>query len=129
VWPVKLGTNLTRPEIRKLENVGFQLPQKTRITPTRLFNTLASILDLSRVDVPANPNSYPSSMQSKTTRQSATTPSTKQMQILAFARAMDKTLLEVTINPRLGFGCVIMLQSKSVPTQSIYQLTMNSMPE
>ena len=46
VWPVKLGTNLTRPEILKLENVGFQLPQKERITPTRLFNTSAPPLDL-----------------------------------------------------------------------------------
>jgi hypothetical protein len=41
VWPVKIGTNLTRPEIVKLENAGFQLPQKERITPTRLFNTTA----------------------------------------------------------------------------------------
>ena len=41
VWPVKIGTNLTRPEIVKLKNAGFQLPQKERITPTRLFNTSA----------------------------------------------------------------------------------------
>jgi hypothetical protein len=41
VWHVKIGTNLTRSEIVKLENVGFQLPQKERITPTRLFNTAA----------------------------------------------------------------------------------------
>ena len=41
VWPVKIGTNLTRSEIVKLENAGFQLPQKERITPTRLFNTSA----------------------------------------------------------------------------------------
>jgi hypothetical protein len=76
LWPVKIGTNLTRPEILKLENAGFQLPQKERITP-RLFNTSVTPLDLSGVDVPANPNSYPSSRQSKSTRRSATAPSTK----------------------------------------------------
>jgi hypothetical protein len=41
VWPVKIGTNLMRPEIVKLKNAGFQPPQKERITPTRLFNTSA----------------------------------------------------------------------------------------
>jgi hypothetical protein len=83
VWLVKIGTNLTRSEIVKLENVGFQLPQKERIAPTRIFNTAAPPLDLSGVDVPANPDSYSSSRQSKTTRRSATAPSTKQMQMVA----------------------------------------------
>ena len=36
VWPVKVGTNLTRSKIFALENAGFQLPPKERITPTRL---------------------------------------------------------------------------------------------
>lgn len=129
VWPVKIGTNLTRPEILKLENAGFQLPQKERIAPTRLFNSSAPPLDLSRVVVPSNPDSYPSSRQSKTTRRSATAPSTKQMQMVASARAMDGTILKVTMIPQPGFGCVIMLQSKPAPTQSIYQLTVSSLPE
>ena len=129
VWPVKLGTNLTRPEILKLENAGFQLPQKERITPTRLLNTSAPPLDLSGVDVPTNPDSYPSSRQSKATRRSAIAPSAKQMQIVASARAMDMTILKVTMIPRPGFGCVLTLQSKPAPTQSIYQLTVSSLPE
>ena len=41
MWPVKLGTNLTCLEIFKLVNVGFQLPQKERITPTRFSNTFS----------------------------------------------------------------------------------------
>jgi hypothetical protein len=122
VWLVKLGTNLTRPEILKLENVGFQLAQKERIMPI-FFYTSALSLNLSGVDVPANPNSYPSSKQSKSTRRSTTAPSTKQMQMVASARALDGTILKVTMIPRREFGCVIMLQSKPIPTQSIYQLT------
>jgi hypothetical protein len=94
VWPIKLGTNLTRPEIFKIENVGFQLPQKERITPIRMFHTFAPSLDLPGVDIPYNPNYYPSSRQSKSTRRFATTPSTKQMQMIAYARAMDMTHLK-----------------------------------
>ena len=56
IWHVKFGTNLTRPEILKLDNVGFQFSKKKRITSTR-------------------PNFYPSSRQSKTTRRSTTAPS------------------------------------------------------
>jgi hypothetical protein len=113
----------------KLENAGFQLPQKERITPTRLFNTSALPLDLSGVDVPANPDFYPSSKQSKSTRRSATAPSTKQMQMVASARAMNGTILKVIMIPRPGFGCVLTLQSKPAPIQSIYQLTVSSLPE
>ena len=124
-----IGTNLSWPEILNLENAEFQLPKNKRITSTRLFNSSAPPLDLFGVDVPANPDSYPSSRQFKTTKQSATAPSTKQMQVLASARAMDETILKVTMISYLGFGCVIMLQSKSIPTLSIHQLIVNSMPE
>jgi hypothetical protein len=88
-----------------------------------------SPLDLYGVDVPANPDSYPSSKQSKTTRRSATAPFTKQMQMFTSARAMDRTILKVTMIPHPGFGCVLTFQSKPRPTQSIYQLTVNSLPK
>ena len=34
IWPVNIGTNLTRSEIFALENASSQLPPKERITPT-----------------------------------------------------------------------------------------------
>jgi hypothetical protein len=37
VWPVKIGTNLSRKEILDLEHIGFQLPQRAVISPRRLF--------------------------------------------------------------------------------------------
>jgi hypothetical protein len=86
--------------IVKLENAGFQLPKKKRITSTRLFNISALPLNLSGVDIPANPDSCPSSMQSKTSRRSATAPSTKQIQMVAPAQAIDGTILKVTMIPR-----------------------------
>jgi hypothetical protein len=129
VWPVKLGTNLTRLEIINLENAGFQLPEKERITPTRLFNNSAPPLDLSDVDVPPNPDFYPISRQSKSTRRSTHVPSAKQMQMVASAQVMQGTILKVTMIPRPGFGCVINLQSKPAPTQSIFQVIVSSLPE
>ena len=47
IWLVKIGTNLTHSEIVALENLGFQLPQRERITPNRLFSNSALPLDLS----------------------------------------------------------------------------------
>ena len=92
--------NLTLVEIllNLLENAGFQLPQKECITPTRHFNTSAPPLDLSGVDVPANPNSYPSSKQSKSTRRSATAPLTKQMHMgwISFGNYVLKMLMMFT---------------------------------
>ena len=125
---MKIRTNLSRSEILKLENAGFQLPKKYRISPTRLSYTSAPPLDRFGVVVPPNPNSYPSSRQSKTMRRSTTGPSTKQIQMVTSARAIDATILKVTMIPRPGFGCVIMFQSKQTSTQSIYQLTISSMP-
>ena len=99
MWPIKLGTNLTRLEILKLENASYRLPPKKYITPTRLFNTYALPLNLSGVDVPPNLDSYPTSSQSKLTRQSNIAPSRKQMQMVASARAMDGSILKVTMIP------------------------------
>ena len=42
---------------------------------------------------------------------------------------MDGIILKVTMIPRPEFGCVIMLQSKPTPIQSIYQLTVSFLPE
>ena len=81
------------------------------------------------MDVPANPNSYSSSRQSKSTRRSVIAPSTKQMQIVTFARAMDRVILKVTMIPCPRFGYVIMVQYKPAPIQFIYQLTVSSLPE
>ena len=128
-WPVKVGTKLTRQEIDMLENAGFQLPQKERITPTHLFNTSAPPIDLSGVPVPSNPDSYPSVRKSKTVRRSTNQPSSKQMQVVGSAIAMQASILRVTMIPQLGFGCIVTLQSKPSPRNSTYQLTLSSLPD
>ena len=116
MWPVKLGSNLTRLEILKLEIPAFTSRRKNASRP--LATLTHPLLD-----------SYPSSWQSNSMRRFATVPSTKQMHMVASARAMKGTILKVIMIPRPGFGCVIMLQSKPAPTRSIYQLTLSSMLE
>ena len=58
IWPVKIGTNLTHSEIVVLENAGFQLPQRERITLNRLFSNFALHVDLFTLQVPENPQQY-----------------------------------------------------------------------
>ena len=65
IWPVKIGTNLTHSKIMALENEGFQLPQRERITPNSLFTNSALPLDLSTLQVPKNLQQYYGTRKSK----------------------------------------------------------------
>jgi hypothetical protein len=59
VWPVKIGTNLSRKEILDLQHVGFQLPQRAVISPKRLFGMEELPSDLSSYPIPASPDEHP----------------------------------------------------------------------
>ena len=102
IWPVKLGTNLTRLEIFALENAGFQLPPKERITPTRLFTNSAPPLDMSRIRIPDDLDSIPTRRLSKAIRRSNSTPSAKQRQMVASTEAMQAIVLKLTMIPSIG---------------------------
>jgi hypothetical protein len=129
IWPVKIGTNLTHSEIFAFENACFQLPLKERITPTRLFTTSATPLDMSRIRIPENPDFIPTTRLSKLVRRSSNAPSAKQRQLVASVEAMHGTILKLTIIPQPGFGCIITLQSKSEPQPPIYQIIVSYLPE
>ena len=129
IWPVNIGTNLTRSEIFALENAGFQLPPKERITPSRLFTNSATPLDMSRIRVPENPDSIPTTRLSKLVRLSSSYPSAKQRQMVASVEAMHATVLKLTMILQPEFGCIITLQSKSGPQPPIYQVTVSSLLE
>ena len=77
IWPIKIGTNLTRSEIVALENAGFQLPQRERVPLNRSFNNFALPMDFSSLQVPENPDHFPRTKKSKCVRQSNTGPSSK----------------------------------------------------
>jgi hypothetical protein len=39
IWPMKIGTNLTRKETLALENACIHLPQLANMSPRRLFKS------------------------------------------------------------------------------------------
>ena len=129
VWLVKIGTNLTRSEIVALENAGFQLPQRERVPLNRSFNNFALPMDFSSLQVPENPDHFPGTRKSKCVRQSNTGPSSKQLLSINSAMALEASILKVTMIPQPGFGCIISLQSKPSPIDSVYQLTVSSYPD
>ena len=111
-----------------LENAGFQLPQRERITLNRLFSNSALHLDLSTLQMPENPLQYPRIRYSKSIRHSNSGPSSKQLLNINSAKAMQASILKVTMVPQPGFGCIITLQSKPPSIDYVYQLTISSYP-
>ena len=128
IWPVKIGTNLTHSKIDALENVGFQLPQREHVTSSRLFGNSTLLVDFSTLQVPKNPDQYPRTQKSKLVQRSNSGFSSRQLLNINFAKAMQASILKVTMIPQPGFGCIITLQSKPCPTECVYQLTMSSYP-
>jgi hypothetical protein len=65
IWPMKIGTNLSRKEILNLENAGFRLPQRAIISPRRLFGMEELSLDFSSYSTPASLDDHPKTRSSK----------------------------------------------------------------
>ena len=129
IWLVKIGTNLTHSEIIALENAGFQLPQRERVPLNRSFNYFVLLVEFSSLQVPENPDHFPGTKKSKCVQQSNIGPSSKQLLSINSAMALEASILKVTMIPQPRFGCVISLQSKPSPTNSVYQLIVSSYPD
>ena len=126
IWPIKIGTNLTRSEIIALENARFQLLQKECVPLNRSFNNFALPVDFLSFQMLENPNHFPRTRKFKSVQRSNTGLSSKQLLSINLAMALEASILEVFMIPQSGFGCIISLQSKPSPTDSVYQLTMSS---
>jgi hypothetical protein len=77
IWPVKIGTNLSKKEILDFESAGFQLPQCAVISPRRLFGTEELPFNLASFPTPASADDYPNTRSGKSNRRNNNTPSTK----------------------------------------------------
>ena len=61
VWPLWKGTKLTKGEILRLEQGGFQLEQRRAISPRRLFGSSTDhAANAAAIPTPSSPNQYPS---------------------------------------------------------------------
>jgi hypothetical protein len=76
IWPMKLGTNLTKKEISALENTGFHLPQRAIIFPKRLFGG-DILVDVASYPIPPFPDNHPKARSGKNIRRNKKTPTTK----------------------------------------------------
>jgi hypothetical protein len=74
---VKIGTNLSTKEILKLENVGFQLPQRVVISPRRLFGLEEIPFNLASFSTPTYADECLKTRSGKSIRKYNNAPTTK----------------------------------------------------
>jgi len=129
IWPVKIGTNLSRKEILDLEQAGFQLPQRPVISPRRLFGVDELPADLSSYPVPASPEEYPKIRSGKRIRRIKNVPTTKQSNNIASSLILKGQISKVTMIPHPGFGCIVTLDSGAPPKVQQYLITIGTFPE
>jgi hypothetical protein len=127
VWPVKIGTNLSRDEVLALEDGGFQLQQREAMSPRRRFRSIPNLpIPRSQFRVPADPETHPTQRHGKSVRRSTATASGDHRNKWESACLMDGTYITaVTAIPHPGFGAVINLVSKSDQT---YVVSISSFP-
>jgi hypothetical protein len=126
VWPVKIGTNLSRKEILDLEHVGFQLSQRAVISPRRLFGMEELPSDLSSYPFPTSPEEHPKIRSCKNIRRIKNAPTTTEANNCASSLILKDQIRKVTMIPHPGFGCIITLDSGAPPKVEQYLITIGS---
>jgi hypothetical protein len=129
VWPVKIGTSLSRKEILDLERIGFQLLQRAVISPRRLFEMEELPSNLSSYSIPASPNEHPKIKSGKNIRRIKNVPTTKQANNCASSLTLEGQIRKVTMIPHPGFGCIITLDCGAPPKVQQYLITIGTFPE
>jgi hypothetical protein len=129
VWPVKIGTNLSRKEILDLECAGFQLPERAVISPRRLFGMEELPSDLSSYPIQASPEEHPKIRSCKNIRRIKNVPTTKQANNCASSLTLKGQLRKVTMIPHPGFRCIISLDSGVLPKVQQDLITISSFPD
>jgi hypothetical protein len=115
VWPMKIGTNLSRKEILDLEYAGFQLSQRVVISPRRFFGMEELPSDLSSYLILTSPDDHPKIKSGKNIRRNKNGPTTKQANNCVSSLILKGQLRKVTMIPHPGFGCIITLDSGTPP--------------
>ena len=129
VWPVIVGTNLTRGEIEDLEAAGFQLPQKQQVSPRRLFTNDRPPRDLSSTPVPLNASRVPAKRDGKSVKRTTKVRNEKQRKSMGSVDSLDASVTAVRMLPGPGLGCHISLLSRGAPPEAAtYSVTISSFP-
>lgn len=128
IWPVAIGTNLSRKEIFILENAGFQFAEKEGITPTRLFNNLPPPADLSGYPVPDSPDVWESSRKCKTYKRHLKKATLDQQMQVAKAESIRGGIDKISMLPPPTLAATITLKSRPDDEDSVYSLSINTIP-
>jgi hypothetical protein len=112
-----------------LDNVGFKLPQRTIISPQRLFGMKELPFDLSSYPTPASPNDYLKTRLGKIIQRNNNASTTKHANNCASSPTLQGHLRQVTMIPHPGFGCIVTLDSGVPPKVQDYLITIGSFPE
>jgi hypothetical protein len=128
IWPVKIGTNLSKKEILDLESASFQLPQCAVISSRRLFGTEELPFNLASFSTPAPADDCPKTMSDKSIHRN-NAPSTKQANNCASALTLKGQIRKVTMIPHPGYECIVILDSGAPPKVKQYLITIGTFPE
>jgi hypothetical protein len=129
IWPVKIGTNLSKREILDFESAGFQLPQRAVISLRRLFGmeelpfNLASFLTLASAD------DCPKTRSGKSICRNNNAPSMKQANNCTFTLTLKGQIRKVTMILHLGYGCIVTFDSGTPSKVRQYLITIGTFPE
>ena len=129
IWPVKIGTNLSKKEILDLESAGFQLPQRAVISPRRLFETEELPFSLASFPTPANADEFPKTRSGKSIRRNNNAPNIQQRNNCASALTLKGQIRRVMLIPHPGYGCIVTLDSGAPPNVAQYLITIGTFPE
>ena len=129
ISPVKIGTNLSKKEILQLESAGFQLPQRAIISPRRLFRMEELLFSLASFPTPANENDFLKTKSGKSIGRNINAPNIQQANNCASSLTLKDQIRKVTMNPHLGYGCIVTLDSGAPPRVHQYLITIGTFPE
>jgi hypothetical protein len=128
IWPVKLGTNLTKKEILALENTSFHLPQRVVISPRRLFGSDIPV-DVASYPTPPFLDDHPKARSGKNIRRNKKAPTTKHANNCASTLTLKAHMRQITMIPHPGYGCIITLDLGIPPNIQQYMITIGTFPD
>ena len=123
IWPVKIGTNLSKKEILQLESAGFQLPQRAIISPRRLFGMEELPFSLASFPTPANVDDFPNTRSGKSICRNNNAPNIQQANNCASSLTLKGQIRKVTMIPHPEYGCIVTLKSGAPPRVQQYYIS------
>ena len=121
IWPVQIGTKLTREEILSLEEAGFQLEEQKELSPRKLFGGhTTNVMDTINRPKPANPNDYATTRFGKPVRRNMGVPTIDHRNKWESARNVKAQIRNVVEVPYPGLGRIYTIESGIFPKQKEY---------